>query len=330
MPESVVVVGASLGGIEALGEMLPCLPIDFPAPILLVVHTSSSGGGVYLSRVLRRVCSLPVLEARDGEKLQPGRVYVPPSDHHLLVQDGMLRVSHGPRENGFRPAIDPLFRSAAFYGRNLCVGVVLSGLLDDGAGGLLAIRQCGGQTVVQDPTEARHPEMPDNAIKMCQPDQILRITAIGKKLRELVCNPPPLSALEIPAPIAREVMLTQRAMGLLHHDHDIEAISQVGPLVPLTCPDCGGTLWQSSEHLRCHVGHSFSLESLLVRQDHRLEEALWAAVRAFEEKRKTLEKISGGSSQGLYQSRAEESQRYADRIRELLLQLDRSAQPPTK
>jgi two-component system chemotaxis response regulator CheB len=184
----VVVVGASAGGVEALGELVSRLPPDFPAAVVIVLHLPASGRSV-LPQILTRHGPLPAAFATDGEDLQPGRIYVAPPGLHVLLHDFHLQLDSGPYEHRHRPAIDPLFRSAARDGGSRVVGVVLSGLQDDGAEGLRLIHDHGGATVVQDPADAKFPGMPDAAIKLSAPDRVVKIGAMAAALCELVAPP---------------------------------------------------------------------------------------------------------------------------------------------
>ena len=185
-----VVVGASAGGVDALQGVVSHLPAEFPAAVLVVLHVSSAGTSV-LPQILSRSGPLPADFARDGEKLQRGQIYVAPADYHMLVHDGHVRLTRGPRENGHRPAIDPLFRSAGRVANVRCIGVVLSGLLDDGASGLRFIKENGGSAVVQDPEEAPFPSMPRAALARTRPDRVAKAGQIAAALCDLVEQPMP-------------------------------------------------------------------------------------------------------------------------------------------
>ena len=182
--EQIVCVGASAGGIEALRTLVAGLPADFGASILVVLHTSPESPGI-LGNILDRAGALAAANAVDGERIQPGRIYVAPSDHHLLVEPGRLRLTRGPKENRFRPAIDPLFRSAASVYGPMAVGVILSGNLDDGSAGLRAIKQLGGAAIVQDPEEALFPSMPRSALEHVRVDYCLPVAEIASVLTRL-------------------------------------------------------------------------------------------------------------------------------------------------
>jgi two-component system chemotaxis response regulator CheB len=256
-----VTIGASAGGIEAVGRLLAELPESLPAAVIVVVHIAPVQNR--LVSVLGRSSSLPVTQAVDGAELRPGHVYVAAPDHHLLVEDGHLRVVRGPHENGHRPAIDPLFRSAAEAQQGDLVAVVLTGSLDDGAAGSAVVSRLGGHVLVQDPEEAAHPSMPLNTIAVDDPDEILPLAGIPAAITRLVSSPSRPEA--------------ERA--------DEEPGSPV--VSAFACPSCGGALWETpGEPLRfhCRIGHTFGTDSLLVQKSQQLDRALAEALRALEER----------------------------------------------
>ena len=274
----IVVVGGSAGSIEVLAEFVGGLPEDYPGSIFIVVHFPGSVKST-LPRILTRSGPLIAQHARDGDAIHSGRIYVAPPDCHLLISNGHVRVGRGPKENGHRPAVDPLFRSAALsYGRRV-VGLILSGNLNDGTAGLLRIKQRGGLAVVQDPETALYQGMPRSAIEHVAIDHVLPVEEIPRLLTEVVSQP-----------VESEVsgMLEEPTFDNLADDLAI-ADRQKQPGVPSTmaCPECHGVLWEVKEEelvqFRCRVGHAYSAEALLVHQSEQLEAALWTALRALEE-----------------------------------------------
>lgn len=232
----IVVIGASAGGLEALLAIVPALPDDFPAPVCVVLHTAPNSPG-RLATVLGRRTPLPVEYAADGAPLRAGHVYVAPADHHLLVARGVLRLTRGPRENRQRPAVDSLFRSAAYAYGSGAVGVVLTGALDDGAAGLWTIKDRGGVAIVQDPSEALFPSMPDSAREYVDVDHVEPLARIGPLLARLVGHEPPT---ERGRSVSKELeMLDAISLG----DEALErGILEMGPGTPFTCPDCSAML----------------------------------------------------------------------------------------
>jgi two-component system chemotaxis response regulator CheB len=190
----IVVIGGSAGGIDALRSLLAQLPANFSAPICIVLHTSPESPGL-VPEILGRATPLAVTLASDGSRLQPGHVYVAPPDRHLLVEPGRVRVTKGPREHRFRPAIDPLFRSAAQVYGPAAVAVVLTGNLDDGTAGLWTIKKLGGIAVVQDPDDAVFSEMPLHAMKGVKPDHVVPLSRIPSVLVRVTAEVPHSVAL---------------------------------------------------------------------------------------------------------------------------------------
>lgn len=273
-PRDIVVIGASAGGLAVLCELMRGLPRRFPAALFIAVHTSADNPGV-LPQILARFGPMAVAFARDGEAIARERIYVAPPNCHLLVERDRVRVTHGPKENGFRPAIDPLFRTAARSYGPRTIGVVLSGALNDGTHGLAMIAEAGGVALAQDPQEALIPSMPLSAIKNVEVRRVLRSTEIAAVLADLV----------------RE--LVEDHDGDPSDDPAVDGTSlqeQIPPGEPsgYTCPECGGALWEQGKRgpllrFRCHVGHGFTAETLFAKQESSLEVALWTALRALEE-----------------------------------------------
>jgi two-component system chemotaxis response regulator CheB len=316
-----VVVGASAGGVEALRGLVGGLPASFPACVLVVLHVPATSPSA-LPAILNRAGPLPARQAVDGDVLVPGTVLVAPPDHHLVVYDGALTLSHGPQENGYRPAIDVLFRSAARARGSRVVGVVLSGALDDGAAGLVAISQRGGACVVQDFAEALHDSMPRAAATAVPSALVASVDHMPELLGRLLADPVP----EPPGPSS--LMEVETAMA----DLDPEVMLEPDPPgVPsgFACPDCHGVLFKIEDgpliRFRCRVGHAWSPESLTARQSSDLESALWMALRSLEEKAALSRQLGGRAldrGHDLASSRfdldAEEAMRAAELLRELI------------
>ncbi|MBV9075129.1 MAG: chemotaxis protein CheB [Acidobacteria bacterium] len=279
--KDIVVIGASAGGIEALKILIPQLPKDLNAAVFIALHVSPYGMGI-VPEILERAGSLPASNAKDWEPIQNGRIYVAPPDHHLLLEEGYIRVTRGPRENRFRPAIDPLFRSAAVSFGPRVIGVVLTGWLDDGTAGLRAIRERGGFAIVQHPDDAFAPSMPLNAIKHVEVDQILPLKDIGPRLAHLVNTP---AGEEVKVPVSEEMELEVK---IAKEEKLVETgLLKWGQPSLYSCPECHGVLLQLNEgkitRFRCHTGHAYSMESLLAEFATQNEETLWSAIRALEE-----------------------------------------------
>ena len=280
-PVPVIVVGASAGGVEALRDFVSVLPPDLPACVLVVLHLPRDAPSA-LPSILARAGHLPARHAVNGERLAPGVVLVAPPDHHLIVVDGAAELSHGPQENGHRPAVDVLFRSAARARDSHAIGVVMSGSLDDGAAGAVAIVSRGGRVLVQDPDEALYPSMPQAAMRATGTDAQVPIRKMGDVLTAWLAEMSDRSADVPPAHMEQEVEMAYLDPGAMH-DPD-----RPGTPAGFGCPDCAGALYQIDEgnlrRYRCRVGHAWSPESLLAQQTIAMESALWMALRALEEK----------------------------------------------
>jgi two-component system, chemotaxis family, protein-glutamate methylesterase/glutaminase len=278
----IVVVGASAGGVETLASLVRPLPPDFPAALFIVLHIPPDSTS-HLPRILMHKGSLPAAHAVDGEPIVPGRIYIAPPDRHLIVEPGYVRVSHGPRENRARPAVDPLFRSAARAYGSRVISVILSGALDDGTAGAMAVRQQGGISVVQQPEDALFPGMPTSAITNDSPDHILPIAEIPPLLMRLVHDPAAKNGgHRVSESIDKEIKLAEIDLDT------IEDPNKMGKPSVFACPECGGVLWEMHDgkllRYRCRVGHAYTADSLLADQTDHLEAALWAALRGLEEK----------------------------------------------
>jgi two-component system chemotaxis response regulator CheB len=269
----VIVIGASAGGVGALGECLAGCG-DLQAPMLIAMHLPA-GGQTSLPAILQRMTPLEVRLARHHERLVTGTVLVCPPDHHLLVGRRRVRLSTGPRENRARPAVDPLFRSAAQSHGAATIAVVLSGMLGDGAAGMLAVRRAGGYGIVQDPQDALFGGMPSTALEIAGADVVLKAADIGEELERLA---------------QEEVRVEEHPdePDIVELDtKELQRRTQEGELTGLTCPECNAALWEHVDGnivtYRCRVGHAFSLEHLDEAQTGAVEDAMWMAVRALEE-----------------------------------------------
>jgi two-component system chemotaxis response regulator CheB len=317
----VVVVGASAGGVEALRELVSELPAGFPAAVLIVLHVPANGSSA-LPAILSRVSPLSARHARSDDTLEHGVILVAPPDRHLVVHRNGVTVSHGPKENGHRPAVDVLFRSAARAYGSRVISVVLSGALDDGAAGTVAVTLQGGLGMAQDPAEALHASMPRAAIAAAGLDSVLPVKAIAGALVELVQQ-------DAPTPTAPSELME---MEVDMSDLDLEALTEPdrpGEPSGWTCPDCHGSLFTIEEggfvRFRCRVGHAWSADSLLAQQSASMETALWVALRTLEEKVSlTLRLGRRATARGhtltgeQFERQAEEAQRSASLLRALI------------
>jgi two-component system chemotaxis response regulator CheB len=319
----VIVIGASAGGVQALQSLVSQLPPELPASVLVVLHLMSAGTSV-LDSILGRAGQLPATQARDGERLERGHIYCAPPDFHMLLRGSAIHLSAGPRENGHRPAIDPLFRSAArAYGPRV-IGLVLTGTLDDGTDGLRLIKERGGATVVQDPDDAAYRDMPESALRYVGPDRVAPLAELGATLFELIdapLDPPPTNGVEDPG--SQQIDLVEVEFGREEPEGD--------PTL-LTCPDCGGVMLERNDgglvRFACQVGHAYSPESLDEEQGEALESALWTAIRSLDERADLLRRMArradrGGSEMTVdrLEHKAGIATGHADEIRNTLLRL---------
>jgi len=322
----IVVIGASAGGVEALSQVVAGLPADLAAAVFIVLHIHPSSAST-LPEVLSRRGPLHAAHAIHGEAIVPGRIYLAPPDNHVTLRPGFVQVVRGPKENGHRPSVDALFRTASTaYGPRV-IGVVLSGYLDCGTAGLLSIKARGGIAVVQDPRDAAAPAMPASALRHVQVDATAGVTDIAALVTKFVKQPATQWPSHLPGTLA-----------------EIEG-DELGVAADIVCPICQGKLTEAVTNgfqvFRCHVGHSFSLESVAAEQAEEVERALWSAARALEESASLAGRLADSSSAELRRRFAEKAQaqaRYADVIRQILLgdvldradanQLENTAQRP--
>lgn len=279
---SIFVIGTSAGGVEALGSIIRDLPADFPGSIFIVMHLAPDYHSL-LPEILQRGSRLPVRRPEDGEPVSAGRIYVAISNRHLMLEKGHIRLTSGPKENRFRPAVDVLFRSAAWaYGPGV-VGVVLTGALDDGTPGLYAIKDRGGLAIVQDPEEAFCPSMPRSAIEHVAVDHVMRLAEIGAMLNELARRPMDADDDDYQVP---KIMDSEIGIALGDNGR-MREIMDLGEFTPYTCPECHGVLVKILEdrivRFRCHTGHAFTLSHLLSELTQKNEDTLMSALRSLEE-----------------------------------------------
>lgn len=285
----IIVIGASAGGVEAVAALIEALPRDLAAAVFVVVHFPPYATSV-LPRILTRRGGMTAVHPEDGDAIELGCVFVAPPDRHLLVERDHVRLVRGPRENAARPAVDPLFRSAARAYGSRVIGVVLTGNLDDGTAGLLAIKSAGGVAVVQDPDDALYAGMPTSAVRHVDVDHVVPLAGIPALLTRLTGEPVEEKG---PGPVA-----VQQSSEVPISEMDRQALEGDRAGVPsgYACPECHGVLWEVNEgqvmRFRCRVGHAYSVETLLAEQSAGLDAALWAAYRALEERAALTERMA--------------------------------------
>ena len=304
-PPKIVVIGGSQGAIEALLEIVRVLPADLAAAILVVIHLPMEANS-YLPNMLTRAGTMRAGHPADREPVRPGQIYVAPPNFHLTLEGGDVHALKGPRENRHRPAIDPLFRTAARSFGPRVLAVVLSGNLDDGSAGLLAVRRREGIAIVQDPSSATAGEMPQRALDYAGADFILPVAGIGPKIVELVHSRD--GAMNNPKKHNRERKTNARRnkkngnpshSEVREHEEDFTSEQGNGKASVFACPECHGVLWEMKDgqllRYRCRVGHAYTVDSLKSELGESAERALWAAMRALEEKAAMARRISAST-----------------------------------
>jgi two-component system chemotaxis response regulator CheB len=325
MRKDMIVIGASAGGIEALKILFRALPADLAASLFVVVHISPEAPGL-LAQILNNSGPIHATAVKSSERIERGKVYVACPDHHLIVEPGVARATKGPKENRFRPAVDPLFRSAAqTYGPRV-IGVVLTGALDDGAAGLWAVKQLGGTAVVQDPADALVPSMPHNALQRVEVDHCVPVSDLAPLLVRLVKEPgADRGEIKVPKHIGIEVDIAKA-------DHPMEAgVLELGEASNFACPECHGVLLEVKEggrmRFRCHTGHAYSPESLMAEMNEAVEDALWNAVRSVQESAMLMAHLAehaasehGAAAAEVFRVSAEKTRARAELVRQAVLE----------
>jgi two-component system chemotaxis response regulator CheB len=318
-PSRVVAVGASAGGVSAITNLVREFPADLDAAVLVVLHLLPTARSA-LPEILSRNTDLRVESATDGTPLQAGHVYVAPPDLHLEVDAEHVQVVRGPWENGHRPAVDVLFRSVARWWSSRAIAVVLSGALDDGAAGGVAIDQAGGVVLVQDPEEATVPDMPLAVIETGVTKNAMPTAQLAAHITRMCREPTP--STPVPEVLIGEVDDIVGPAG------DEQPARDDGTPAGFVCPDCGGSLFEFGDlhySLRCRVGHAWGPESLHDAHQRRFEEALWTALRIIEENIVLQERMATRASNRQHERlaarirrRLEERTRVLETLRELV------------
>jgi len=321
-PTYVVVIGASSGGFTALIELVSQLNPESDAAYFVVLHLSSKSISGFLAHKLQEHTKLKCILAMDGMPIQRGYVYVAMPNHHLMLSKTDVRLGHGPSENRWRPSIDVLFRAAATHFSNRSIGIVLTGLLNDGTAGMSAIIRSGGVTIVQDPNEAEYPDMPLSVINAMEVTYVVSLLEIGTLLEELT-KAVPETTTQAPHDVAKETEISEKVIT------SIEQTSELGKPTAYTCPDCGGVLFEHAQDailkFKCHVGHSYSIRDLLKKQVEETEDSLWFAIRSLEQRRSLLETLAERYSQTGnqfmakdYEKRKEEIKKHIDNLKRIV------------
>jgi two-component system chemotaxis response regulator CheB len=289
----IIVIGASAGGFEALKKLVGGLPENLAASVFIVWHLPANAHGI-LPSVLEKESPLPAAHGVDGEEIKTGRIYVAPPDHHLLIEENRVRVTKGPKENRFRPAVDTLFRSAAYACGVRVIGVILSGALDDGTAGLWTIKLRGGIAIVQDPQDAEFSSMPESALREVDVDHSIPVSEMPVLLTRLTGEQVFEEEREISMDENKKTAIEIR---IAAEESAFEVgVMSLGEVSPFTCPDCHGVLVKIKDgkinRFRCHTGHAFSADTLLANVTERIEDSMWGAMREMEESIMLLRQMS--------------------------------------
>ena len=325
-PKYIVVVGASAGGLQALSEMVRSFEKGLDVAYCIVLHLSRKAIGDFVVHKLRQVTDLECTMVVDGHVIKRNTIYVARPNQHMLVKDHKFILGAGPEENRYRPSIDVLFRSAAAAYSSHSIGVILSGLLDDGTSGMWAIKRSGGICIVQDPNLAEYPDMPLSVIDNMEVDHVLPLSEIGSVIADIFRNMKgPKKA--VPEDVILESRIAeQTAVGIddvrkLDVDHSIFA-----------CPDCGGGLWEVKHDIikryRCHIGHAYTEKDLVVKQSEAATNTLWVALRMMEERKHLLKKMGTNyaekgftSLMANHKEKQDEMVRHIDQLKKILYDL---------
>lgn len=324
-PKFIAVIGASAGGLNALVKMVRHFETGKDVAYCIVLHLSRKGIGDFILKRLEKATSIPCSMVENGAKIKKDNIYVARPNQHLLVKNKKFLLGAGPEENRFRPSIDVLFRSAAVDFNSHAIGIILSGMLDDGTSGMWAIKRCGGICVVQDPDEAEYPDMAHSVINNMEVDHVVTLAEIGPVIANIMVNTK-AGKKKVPKDVIAESEIAEKtAVG-------IEDVKKLGELSIFACPDCGGGLWTIGEDIitryRCHIGHAYTENDLILKQSQAAGTTLWTALRMMEERKHLLQKLGMGYSKRGHKhlatanvERQDEMQRHIDKLKEILFDL---------
>jgi two-component system chemotaxis response regulator CheB len=326
-PKFVVVIGTSAGGFFALTELISQLTEEMNAAFFVVMHLSHRGIGGYLVSQMQKYTPLLCTEAEENVIIRKDTIYFAQPNKHLLIKENTIALGYGPEENRWRPSIDVLFRSAAAAFDGHTIGIILTGMLDDGTAGMSAIKRCGGTCIVQDPNEAEYPDMPLSVLKEIEVDYCVPLSQMGAIISAVNANKKIENTI-IPADIVKEVELSEKGVGT------IDEMKELGDNSVFTCPDCGGVLFELKNdavtRYKCHTGHSYSVNDLLAKQFKNIESSMWVAMRGLEERKKLLTRLAEKNIQrgfhrtaSDYQTKIDELQKHVDNLKQVLFATQR-------
>ena len=326
MPQihNLITIGASAGGIKALSRVVQGLSANTNAAIMIVIHVSRFSNSKNIAEILQRHTELKCMVAENSLEIKKGCIYIAPQDYHLMVNGSIMEINQGPQENRYRPSIDVLFRSAAVHYRNQVIGIILTGMMDDGTSGMFAVKSCGGICIVQEPSDAEFADIPQSVLNKIKVDYVATLDDIPLIVEDVLSKPLPLK-IDVPAELIVESEITERLMS------NIDDLKKIADRSDFVCPDCGGGLWaiknDPSHRYRCHTGHVYNEKVLQELQDNKIEESIWVSIRMLEEKQNILRLASGrnetrdNTNPGLsssYAKRIEETGKHIERLKSLL------------
>jgi len=328
--KKIIVIGASAGGIKALTDLISVIPGNLPTAIFIVLHLSKKSSSEIILQHLAKFTDYKCKVAVDNEAIMPGVIYIPPPDFHLVLKRDVIRLTKGPHENRWRPSIDVLFRSAAAAFDSRVIGIILSGMLDDGTSGMSAIKRSGGTCIVQEPEEAEFPDMPISVINNVEVDYRSTLSEMRYIIEDVFSKP--AKNIPIPEDVKIEAKITERMTS------SIDDMKKIGKHSNYICPDCGGGLWlinnEKNPRYRCFTGHVYTESLLLEKQAEELEESLWVSIRMMEERRNMLmnmaqrETENGSPLRREYQAgKSEELNVHIERLKDLLISIDKINDP---
>jgi two-component system, chemotaxis family, protein-glutamate methylesterase/glutaminase len=321
-PKYVLVVGASAGGLNSVTELCAQLKEEMNLAVFVVVHLNPSSLGSIVLQRIQRSTSYKCQEAEDGKPIESNHIYMVLEDSHLLVKKGKILLGDGPPENRWRPSIDILFRSAAAAYDSRTFGVILSGMLQDGTAGMLAVKRCGGTCIVQDPKQSEFPDMPQSVLDNVAVDYCVPLEHMGAILYEKTRDGVTGHHI-IPDDVKAEAEIAEKAAV------GIDKVAPLGDKSIFSCPDCGGGLWEMKKdgftRYRCHTGHVYTEKEFLLKHNEALENTLWVALRMMEERKNLLKKMSEEEaskgwtrSSGLKKEREQELNDHIERLKNIL------------
>lgn len=326
----IITIGASAGGFKAVTDLVSRLPDQLRPPVFLVMHLAKTSSTDIILQHLKKFTSYECRVPQDGEAIAEGTLYLAPTDYHMILKEDHIMLVKGPHENRYRPSIDVLFRSAAAVFDSRVIGIILSGMLDDGTSGMSAIKRSGGTCIVQEPGEAAFSDMPSNVLKHVEVDHRVPVADMGYVLQDIFARQE-RHETPIPEDVKLEAAITERMIT------SITAMEKLGTHSNFTCPDCGGGLWQIKNErfprYRCHTGHVYTARVLAEKQNEELEESLWVSIRMLEERRNLLQILGGKNDETIKRDndqldRAAELDIHIERLKELLILISKQKTPP--